>query len=315
MKNVKLFLKSLFSNNAAIDGARKKPWYAAIIIFFLSIIVSVVPSTVIELKKHGDKYFESTTYGVLEATTEFSEELAKPEHKNDFIVKENKQGDKYLVSNEFRWNRINAKHPKGYDFAFIYSKNDEKTVNTKLEALAKESVSYFLFTKDTVYISVLDPNDHKTQKVGLGCINAYKKLEKNQIKDALVVGKNKTETAKKTWENWKVLIKNFYNQTRLRAAGIQLGIISAVNAGIVLIMGFMVWVLTRGKNNPYRLFSVWESFKISFWTCPSPAILTIGLGFLISRFASTLFPLLLGVRVMWLTMKSLRPDGSGYAAN
>lgn len=313
MKNVKLFLKSLFSNNAAIDGGRKKPWYAAIIIFLLSIIVSVVPSTVIELKKHGDKYFESTTYGAIEATAQFSEELAKDEHKSDFIVKENKQGDKYLVSKEFRWDRPNSKHSKGYDYSFVYATSAH--ADGKIKTLEKESVSYFVFTPDTLYIKILDPNDFKTVKVNLGCINAYKKIEKDQIKKALVKGKTATETANKTWENWKVLIKNFFNQTRLKAAGLQLAIISAVNTGIVLIMGFMIWVLTRGKNNPYRLFNVWESFKISFWACPSPAILTIALGFLISRFASTLFPLLLGVRVMWLTMKSLRPDGSGYAAN
>ena len=95
----------------------------------------------------------------------------------------------------------------------------------------------------------------------------------------------------------------------------QLGIISAVNAGIVLIMGFMLWILTRGKNNPYRLFTVWEAFKMAFWACISPALITVALGFLITNFAATMFPLLVGVRIMWMSMKSLRPDGSGYAAD
>ncbi len=311
MKNVKLFLKSLFSNNAAIDGGRKKPWYAAIIIFLLSIIVSVVPSTVMELKKHGDKYFETTTYGAIEATTEFSEYLATTD-KKVFTIKKTQNGN-YLVGDEsISFERTNAKTKK-VDYVFRYSSNDN--VEKYMKVYDKQQVSFFIFTPDTVYIKVLDPNDTKTSKVSLACTNAYKNVETNQIREALVEGKTKTVTAQKTWENWKVLIKNFFNQTRLRAAGLQLAIISAVNTGIVLIMGFMIWVLTRGKNNPYRLFSIWESFKISFWTCPSPAILTIALGFLISRFASTLFPLLLGVRVMWLTMKSLRPDGSGYAAN
>ena len=315
MKNVKLFLKSLFSNNAAIDGARKKPWYAAIIIFLLSIVVSVVPSTVIELKKHGDKYFESTSYGAIEATTEFSEYLTTTDKKM-FTVKETENGN-YLVGDEtVSFKRTNSKTKK-VDYVFQYSsnKNAEKYIASYTNSKTNEGVSYFVFTPDTVYIRVMDPNDSKTAKVTLTCINAYKKVSKNQIREALVKGKTATQTAEKTWENWKVLLKNFFNQTRLKTAGLQLAIISAVNTGIVLIMGFMIWILTRGKNNPYRLFSVWESFKISFWTTPSPAILTIALGFLISRFASTLFPLLLGVRVMWLTMKSLRPDGSGYAAN
>ena len=308
MKNVKLFLKSLFSNNAAIDGARKKPWYAALIIFFFSVVLSVIPNTVLELKKHGDKYFESTTYLTQEATTEFSQYLK--DEDVTFYVKKNESGS-YLVSNEFE-------HPVlGGKFVFTYTTNKkaEKVMTSYTDSKTGKGVSCFVFTPDTLYIRVLDPNDHKTEKIKMSCIDAYKKVEKDQIKKSFVAGKNKTETAEKTWENWKILIKNFFNQTRLRAAALQLAVISAVNVGITLIMGFMVWILTRGKNNPYRLFTVWESFKISFWSSSSPAILTVGLGFLISRFGSTLFALLLGVRVMWLTMKSLRPDGSGYAAD
>ena len=311
MKNVKLFLKSLFSNNAAIDGARKKPWYAAIIIFFLSIVLSVIPSTVMELKKHGDKYFESTTYNTQEAVTEFAKYLN--EENKTFYVKESTDGKRYLVADAGL-----AKECLKGQFVFAYvqnSKIEAGYLNTFTNSKTGVGVSYFVFTPDTLYIRILDPNDHKTDKIKLQCIDAYKKIDANQIKKSYVKGSNNTETAKKTWENWKVLIKNFFNQTRLRAAGLQLGIISAVNAGISLIMGFMVWVLTRGKNNPYRLFTVWDSFKISFWAGTTPAILTVALGFLITRFASTLFPLFLGVRVMWLTMKSLRPDGSGYAAN
>ena len=50
-QNIKLFFASLISNNACIDGARKKPWYAAIIIFFISLILSVVPTTVFKNKE------------------------------------------------------------------------------------------------------------------------------------------------------------------------------------------------------------------------------------------------------------------------
>lgn len=310
MKNVKLFLKSLFSNNAAIDGARKKPWYAAVIIFFLALILSLVPSTVLKLKEHGDKPFSSTTYLTQEATTEFSLYL-KNENKT-FYVKEAKDGQRYLISD-----KDVAYTALGGKFVFKYLKEKEVTSYTKsiINQKTGKGPSYFLFTDSSLYIRVVDPNDQKTEKVNMYCLDSYKGIEKDQIKKALVAKADPTVTAQKTWENWKVLIKTFYNQTRLRAAWVTCGINAAVNAGIILIMGFMVWILTRGKNNPYRLFTIWESFKISFWCTPSPALLTLGLGFLISNFASTIFVLLLGVRVMWLTMKSLRPDGSGYAAN
>ena len=311
-QNIKLFFTSLISNNACIDGARKKPWYAAIILFFISLILSVVPTSVLELKKQGNTYFESTSYGLREALTEFSAELQSNEKMKIIQVGKNK----YLEADEgVLFERHNAQKDGEVDFVFYYTTNENAV--TKVNEYKAAKVSSFVFTSDTLYISILDPNDPNPDKpvVSLGCINAYKKLSENAFKETLATGENPTEIANKTWDNWKGLIRKLYNQTRLKATGVQLGIQSAINAGIVLIMGFMVWVLTRGKNNPYKLFTVWESFKISFWAAFTPALLTCGLGFLLKNFATMLFPLLLGVRVMWLTMKSLRPDGSGYAAN
>ena len=312
MKNVKLFFKTLFNNNAAIDAGRKKPWYAAIILFLISLVLAVIPSSVLELKKQGDVNFESTTFLAQEALTEFSFELKKDEYTDKmFVLKQDKTST--LVADEgLLFERLNAQTSK-VDYKFCYYSNENAKV--VIPTLQEEKVSFFVFTPDTVYISVLDPNDSSTSRVQLTCINAYKKLGENELKEALVIGENNTETAEKTWTNWKSIIRKLYNQTRLKATGMQLLILSAVNVGIILIMGFMVWVLTRGKNNPYRIFTVWESYKIVFWAALAPAILTTGLGFLVKSFASTIFPLLLGVRIMWLTMKSLRPDGSGYAAD
>jgi len=310
MKNIKLFFTTLISNNAAIDAGRKKPWYAAVIIFLISIVLSIIPTTVLELRKQGDKNFSSTTYQAREALTDFANEI-----KNDdgmAIVKVDKKTSYLVGRNSETFGELDSK-TMDYNFKFRYSSN-ENAANV-YNALNEEKVSYFVFTPDTVYVHVVDPNDHNSVKLNFVCINAYKKLGENALKESYSEGADKTETIHNTWANWKVLIRQLYNQTRLKAAGMQLGIMSAVNVGIVVIMGFMVWVLTRGKNNPYRIFNVWECYKIVFWASLTPAILTSGLGFLIKTFASTIFPLLLGVRVMWLSMKSLRPDGSGYASN
>ena len=314
-QNIKLFFTSLISNNACIDAGRKKPWYAAILLFFISIVLSVVPSSVLELKKQGDKNFDSTTYLTNQATALFAKDLQSEEFNNQmFVIKQNK--DSYLESQVFeKCYYFDVENGKKVGYAFTYCAND--AVQTRISQFQEANVSFFIFTPDTLYISVLDPAKPELAKrvVNLTCINAYKKVGENDIKNSFVEGESQTETVNKTWDNWKGLIRKFYNQTRLKAAGMQLAIMSAINVGIVAIMGFLVWVLTRGKNNPYRIFTVWECYKMVFWTALTPGILTCGLGFLIKTFASTLFPLLLGVRVMWLTMKALRPDGSGYAAN
>ena len=313
MKNVKLFFSTLVNNNAAIDAGRKKPWYAAILLFFISIVLAVIPSSVIELKKQGDKNFDSTTFLAREATAQFAEELQKEQYANKMYVLKQDKTSTLIGDASVSFDRYNEQ-TGAVDYKFRYSSNED--AQPLVLAFQEEKVSFFIFTPDTVYISIVDPNDHNTTKVQLTCINAYKKVGENEIKESYkFVEGDKTETVNQTWANWKTLIREFYNQTRLKTAGYQLLIMSAVNVGIILIMSFMLWVLTRGKNNPYRIFTVRESFKIVFWASLSPAILTTGVGFLISTFASTMFPLLLGVRVMWLSMKSLRPDGSGYAAN
>lgn len=314
-KNLKLFFSSLINNNSCIDGARKKPWYAAIIIFLISIVLSVIPGVVMELRKQGDKYFESTTYMFREATTDFSKELQDSKYDGLMYVYE-KDGSKFLAANE-------SVHYENYygeanTIRYIFQYCEKENLQAKYDEYVALNSSFVLFTRDTALVFIVDPNTPNGQKpkLYLNCIDAYKKLDENAFRAAYApTPGNETETVNNTWNNWKLIVKNLYNQTRVKAALMQLAIISAVNAGIVLIMGFMLWILTRGKNNPYRLFTVWEAFKMAFWASISPALITVALGFLITNFAATMFPLLVGVRIMWMSMKSLRPDGSGYAAD
>ena len=58
MKNFKLILKSLFSNNATVEGARHRPWYYALIIFFVSMILAVVPIFTTAISNHGSAFVE-----------------------------------------------------------------------------------------------------------------------------------------------------------------------------------------------------------------------------------------------------------------
>jgi len=322
-QNIKLFLSTLISNNSAIDAGRKKPWYAAIIVFFISILLAVIPSTVIELQKHGDKNFASNTYYAAEATTLFAKDVANGKFGDKLLVyKVDKQSTLLADETVSAYYEFTVENQK-IGFAFQYCNNDERieyysnAFGPGTSENPGANVSYILFSPDKVYISLLDPSNPSLAKrvLTLPCIDAYKKVGEKDIVNAYEEGSSSSDTINKTWSNWKTLIKNFYNQARLRNAGIQLAVSSAIDAVVVLIMGLMVWILTRGKNNPYHLFSVWHCFATAFWAALTPAILTVGLGFLIQSFASMMFPLLVGVRVMWLTMKSLRPDGSGYAAN
>ena len=61
------------------------------------------------------------------------------------------------------------------------------------------------------------------------------------------------------------------------------------------------------KNNPNNYFSPWLTIKISARLALSPAIITFVVGLFLPQYASMLFILALGLRVMWISMKELRP--------
>lgn len=111
-----------------------------------------------------------------------------------------------------------------------------------------------------------------------------------------------------TLNTWKAFFNDAYYSTKVTSAWTWTGIMAAVFAGFILFMGLMVFFMTRGKNNPYRIYTFWETQKIAYWAAGAPAILALGLGFAFTTYAIFMFIFLYGMRVMWLSMKTLRPE-------
>ena len=72
-------------------------------------------------------------------------------------------------------------------------------------------------------------------------------------------------------------------------------------------MGFLMWLLTRGKNNPNNYFTPWLTQKVEARLALAPGILTMILGFFLPQYVPIGFIVTLGLRVMWISMKELRP--------
>ena len=312
MKTLKLFFKSLVNNNACIDGGRKKPWYLAIIMFFLSIATALVPIMSLSLKEKAHVNFESTTYGCREAFEAFSEELNKPEYAESmYVIKGVEKKDRVLINGAFtEYDHENVTLGR-VDFKFVY---DETIDNAKYTIMKNEKVSVVYFSKDIVNIYIVNQVDREPV-VEMKCQKAYKYFDEGyKFSSTYKLSEHGlTATINKTWDVWNDNIDKFYNSTRLRSTWLKVGLFGVIDAAIALIMGFMIWILTRGKKNAYSsMINFWQSFKITAWTMVFPALLSLGFGFLFKNFASALFPLMLGIRAMWLSMKSLRPDGTGY---
>ena len=352
MKNVKLFLKSLFSNNACIEGGRHKPWYAALIIFFLSMIVSIVPFFVQTIKKNGSDFVKNNTYAYEVGAQRFAETLDEKDLKFEVRAYE---GEKYLDVDEEAWNNAfeatvevathtyhvyQHQNSDGWvDFEVYYvsdftnanlneiiSSNkgvDEKTGETKWNkrsttfiALGKEQFLSYQYALGNTSPQGNVIGDYKNLDEGFELASLARVVsgeETLSVKAGNVNADNYLEYRNGVWSNWKVFFDKGYTYNKYQTTWKMTLLMFGVNAGITIFMGFMIWVLTRGKNNPYRIYTVFECQFIAAWCAVTPAILACGLGFLLTQFAQVIFPLLLGVRIMWLSMKSLRPAyGTSY---
>ena len=108
-------------------------------------------------------------------------------------------------------------------------------------------------------------------------------------------------------KNFKKFLNDSYLASKAKTTLVTCLFSLAVFAGMSLIMGFLMWVMTRGKNNPNNYFSLWLCFKVEARLALAPGLITLLLGFLLTSYAQMIFILTLGMRVMWISMKELRP--------
>lgn len=360
MKNFKLILKSLISNPACVEGGRHRPWYFAVTMFVLALLISIVPVFVQTFTKNGDSIVSNNRYGIDTITCEFVEDIndkgltikienydsgkrmniVTAKEQWDVLCKNTAEGStqytswgtdtngnncwshKYYASDgslhiDFQIYLLKESEFTNADFlnTINYSKVTDAEGNVKQE---KRTSSYLLISEKSaaMYIQNVElgkdvgsiygnynyvPDDFSINSLngGIGHAQAAA-LEPAQAK----------EYKDNTWSNWKKFFVDFYNDTRLNMTWQTTLLMVGINAGLVLFMGLMIWFLTRGKNNPFRIYTIWESMKISAWASISPAILTCGLSFLITSFTQVFFALFLGIRIMWLSMKTLRPDST-----
>ena len=117
----------------------------------------------------------------------------------------------------------------------------------------------------------------------------------------------------KTLKRFKVVLNETYLNQKRRTTWSTTGIYAGIYAGIIAFLGLMIFILTRGKNNPFKFLNIWHCQKIAWWAAFTPALLGMILAFIFSgnTIGQMAFILLVSLRVMWLSMKQLRPVYQG----
>lgn len=108
--------------------------------------------------------------------------------------------------------------------------------------------------------------------------------------------------------SYKLFFAAAYESTKTIMAWQYTGIAYAINFGLVFLFGLMIYLMTRGKNNPFREYKFIDGLKISAWASITPALLAL-LGFLpfFASFSMFIFLFLMGMRIMWMSTRTLRP--------
>ena len=323
------YFRTLYSNDACIECGTKKPWYWAIIIFIVSILVAMIPLTVSASKQTGATYLSGNTYGFKEAITD----VVLDDH---YVAVQGYLSDIDIVDHEAKLNidLNNPINPNTYkrDLDIYYAKDDSiysfneivsEINSTMYDYLGHDggvnfngahnttrSVSYILFAKNYFAISIFQPGDTSTS-AKIGFSGDYNYIENVNFEVYLLQNTSSltgAEIANQIYENLKTFSDLAYKNNRTNLIWIQTGLSLGVNAGITLLLGLIVFLMTRGKSNPNRSIKFYQCLLIAFYAALTPALITLILGFVISSMAIMVYVMVFGFRVMWMTMRSLRPQ-------
>lgn len=203
---------------------------------------------------------------------------------------------------------INALKAKSF-LANSTKETDQNDVvyKSSFMVLFPNSLSVFIYGRDTTtLVAASYTGDYKTMTPGVEGLDYLLTVKE---KDGTVIEKNllNKNYIDGVFKNFKVIMNKAYDTLKVRNVLMQSGLYAGVFTGVILLLGFLMWVLTRGKKNPNNYFSVWLTMQVSARLAPAPAIITLIMGFFLTNYTPIIFILLMGLRVMWISMKELRP--------
>ena len=177
--------------------------------------------------------------------------------------------------------------------------------------------SYMILFKNGVYIVINQNNgvkpvaysysgDFKTIKANDKCLETLLTVKD---KDGAEVAPSiiDNEYVNGVYKNYKKFLDKSYETLKIRNTWASSGIYLGIFFGLNVIMGFLMWLLTRGKNNPNNYYTPWLTEKVQARLALAPALITLIVGFFLTSQTMLIYIITIGMRVMWTSMKELRP--------
>ena len=274
----------------------------------IALFISVMPTLTTEATRNGSSGINNQYNDVLvEALYNYVNDDSAP----DLKIVDHKLSTVEPVSNSLIYNyeRSNLR----FDIYYFntdagISFNDQ--INSVLENNPNVSNAMFLGS-DQYTVSIYQQGS--TQIVG-NAAGRYGHIENiESFKDYLKQNTSSLEDINEIKQGYMTNFYTFADQgyldVRGQQVGLMVGIILGINGGITLIILPILFLMSRGKNNPNRVLKFYQVMGISFHATLSPAIITLILGYIMGssmQMMSMIYVMCYGFRAMWLTMKYLR---------
>lgn len=337
-RNLINVFKSLISNQAAIDGAKEAPFWIGIIFLVLSVALPIIPIIVAQQKVAGDQFISSTyNYGAdrgLANTTMqlksegyifkvegghlvFNKPITDEAVASDIITKQKDSGEEYQVYN-FRFyvttktgSDLTAFITKLTETAYLEKSTTVYTVDHETAGFKSYKSSFIVVTPDTLAMALYKSETIDQAATSLGGLNWLHTADCANLLDRLDNDTTLVNVARRDniFKNWRAIFNETYIEQKNVSTRNMALIYMGVYAGLILFLGLMIFLLTRGKNNAFNYLKWYTCQFIAWWAAFTPAVLGMILGFI---FASNMigqmgFIVLVSIRIMWLSMRQLRP--------
>ena len=335
--------KGIISNQACIDNGKEAPWWLAILFLLFGMIIPLIPNFVSLNNAYGSSFLSSGTFGLDSNITKASVALkadGKSLNINDGLLSysdtAHNQAEQIYRSTDTRYGEYNFAMYyvtyKGDDLSNFINKltQTEYILESKdvYDAAAKEAdpegtvkryiPSFVVLTDNTMVVAVY--KSRTTTRAGNtpGGLN-WQSTANGDLLVRLTEGLTSTTEAdvsnnradwEKCFNSWKGIINEAYlmqkETTKWNTTLIYLGIYG----GLIFFLGLMLFLLTRGKTNPFSsTLNFWHTQKIAYFLSFTPAVLALILGFIFAGniFGQMGFIMLMSLRAMWASMRQLRP--------
>ena len=335
---------SLVNNSAALRGAKNGPLWLTIVMFILGVFLPVLPLLIAQLNTNGSSFLNTYSFGLERYVTSVAIDL-KDTRLAIFSINEEHLLSVQENGADVDFNNYGVEKPYAayenqnthqYDFlVYLSSATTDKEKEIVYKAIQTTTYkagttttvsgeddsiyhpSYMILFKNGVFVSIYGTTS-AAKAVTSSYFGDFKTIKNDDCLTTLLSVKDKEGNAiaqnlynsdyvNGVLKNFKTFINHSYDTLKVRNTWVTVGIYSGIFFGLNVLMGFIMWILTRGKKNPNNYFTPWLTMKVQARMALSPAIITAIVGIFLNNMVPVIYIMTIGIRVMWISMKELRP--------